>query len=142
MPSQEILSNTQEMSELIARLQAGDLSARDALIEQTCDRLRVMVRNQLRKFPGVRRWEETGDVLQGVLIEVTRRLESVKPADARAFFALSASIIRCRTIDLKRHYYGPLGHGAHYSTLPSGSDSPSPVVDPSSRLGRSASGSC
>jgi RNA polymerase sigma-70 factor (ECF subfamily) len=67
----------------------------------------------LRRFPGVRRWEQTGDVLQNALLRLLRALRQVQPASVRDFFGLAAEQVRREVLDLARHYYGPHGPGAH-----------------------------
>lgn len=105
-----------EVDALVRRLRDGGASARDQLVAHACERLRRLVRWHLRGFPAVRRWEETGDVLQSVLVRLCRALERARPGDAREFYALSGALIRRELIDLKRHHYGPEGAGAHHAT--------------------------
>jgi RNA polymerase sigma-70 factor (ECF subfamily) len=122
--------STQVLASLIGRLSAGESAARDELLRHATTQLERLVRMQLRGFPLVRRWEETADVLQQVLLRLCRALEQVKPRDVRDFFALSSKLIRRELIDLKRHHYGPEGHGAHHATNArdhSADDSPEPL---------------
>ncbi len=112
----EPATQVDQLAHLVARLRDGDASVRDELVAHACERLRRLVRQQLRSFPAVRRWEETGDVLQGVLMRLCRALEQVRPRDVREFFALSGTLIRRELIDLKRHHYGAHGGGAHHAT--------------------------
>ena len=107
---------TQVFDSLIDRLNRGDSSAREELLHHSSRRLEHLVRKKLRGFAQVRRWEETTDVLQQVLIRLCRALEQVQFKDAKHFFALSSSLIRRELIDLKRHYYGAEGGGAHHAT--------------------------
>jgi len=110
---------------LIARLQAGDAAARNELLAATCDRLRRLTRKMLKGYPGVRRWEQTDDVLQNATLRLCRALEGVTPESARHFFHLAAVQIRRELIDLARHHYGPQGAGAHYASA-AGDDSTTP----------------
>lgn len=118
------------------RLRAKDAAAADELIAATCHRLELMARKALKGFPGVRRWEQTPDVLQNALLRLHRALKARAaadraPATAREFFALAAGLIRRELIDLLRHYYGPLGHGAHYDSERRGPDgTPLPAAPP------------
>jgi RNA polymerase sigma factor (sigma-70 family) len=105
----------------LERLHAGDEKARDELIQSACGRLEWMVRKALRRFPGVHRWEDTSDVRQNAAVRLSQTLKTQVPASARDFFALAATLIRRELIDLLRHYYGPLGHGAHHDSHPPGS---------------------
>src|SRR4051812_11881694 len=73
-------------------------------------------------FPAVRRWEQTDDVLQEVLFRMSRALDQIGVQDTRHFFALSGRLIRRELIDLKRHFCGPHGLGAHHATVVSHSE--------------------
>ena len=54
----------------------------------------------LRDYPALRRWVETGDVLQSSLVRLMRALETLKVESPRHFLALSALQIRRELIDL------------------------------------------
>jgi RNA polymerase sigma-70 factor (ECF subfamily) len=95
------------MQRLVERLQAGDAQARDELVRQTGGRLEQLARSMLRRFPGVRRWEQTGDVLQNATLRLLRALEAVRPESTRHFFNLAAEQLRRELLDLVRHYQGP-----------------------------------
>jgi RNA polymerase sigma-70 factor (ECF subfamily) len=121
----------------IARLHAGDLSARDALLGAAGERLRQLAHQMLQSYPRVRRWEETDDVLQNALLRLHRTLKDVTPAGVTDFLRLAALNIRRELLDLAKRYYGPQGHGAHHITLPpDGDNAPEPAgqssLDPSS----------
>jgi RNA polymerase sigma factor (sigma-70 family) len=104
------------------RLAAGDQAARGDLIRLARDRVLVMTRAMLNRYPGVRRWEETDDVVQNVLIRLDHALTQLRLESTRDFLAIAATNIRREVIDLARHYYGPLGHGAHHATPPVGAE--------------------
>jgi len=109
---------------LLVRLnQGGDVGARDELIQLTYERLQLLTRKFLWKYPAVRRWEETGDVLHDALIRLMQAFGSVKLENARHYFNLSAQLIRRELLDTKRHYYGAQGAGAHHATRVQVSDS-------------------
>jgi RNA polymerase sigma factor (sigma-70 family) len=110
------------------RLQAGDDSARAALLECAADRLVRLAHKMLKGFPRVRRWEQTDDVLQNAIVRLHRALESTAPQSVRSFFNLAAVQIRRELIDLARHYHGPKGMGAHHETQApeAGSHEPTP----------------
>jgi RNA polymerase sigma factor (sigma-70 family) len=97
------------------RLRAGDATARDELLTIACDRLSRLARKMLRSYPGVRRWEQTDDVVQNAALRLCRSLEEVKPASVRSFINLAAVQIRRELIDLARHYDGPEGPGRHHA---------------------------
>ena len=60
------------------RLRAGDESARDELLNIACERLGRLARKMLRGYPGVRRWEQTDDVLQNAALRLCRALDEVR----------------------------------------------------------------
>jgi RNA polymerase sigma factor (sigma-70 family) len=100
----------------IDRLRADDAAAREELLADTCDRLRRLTRKMLKDYPGVRRWEQTDDVLQNAMLRLCRALRDVTPPTARDYFRLAALQIRRELLDLARHYYGPHGQGAHHAS--------------------------
>jgi RNA polymerase sigma-70 factor (ECF subfamily) len=106
----------------IARLQAGDLAARDALFTCAGDRLRVLAHKMLAGYPRVHRWEETDDVLQNAMLRLYRTLQDVPPRTVTDFLRLAALNIRRELLDMAKKYYGPLGLGAHHATQPPESD--------------------
>jgi len=105
-----------QLQHCLDRLRGGDLSARDDLIRYTCARLERLTHTMLRDYARLKRWEETGDVLQNALIRLTRALGEVAPANVRDFFRLAALEIRRELIDLARHYYRPGGPGDKHSS--------------------------
>jgi RNA polymerase sigma-70 factor (ECF subfamily) len=107
---------TSELDQLLQRLREGDPAARGEVIDRACERLRRLTRRMLRKYPGVHRWSETDDVLQGAMIRLHRSLSQVRPESEKQFFGLAATQIRRELIDLARHHLGPEGHGAHHDT--------------------------
>lgn len=104
------------LQDVYRRLEANDATALDDLLHRVSGRLERLARKMLRGFPGVRRWEETADVLQAALIRLMRAVEQVRPDSSRAFIGLAAEQIRRTLIDLARHYQGPEGHGAHHAS--------------------------
>ncbi len=102
----------------VDRLNAGDDSARESLLGCACDRLALLTRRMLRRFPRVHRWEETDDVLQNSLVRLDRALRSVTPSSAQDFFKLATTQIRRELIDLARRYSGPGAIEAHHQSRP------------------------
>jgi RNA polymerase sigma factor (sigma-70 family) len=107
---------TSELDGLLERLRQGDIAARNEVVERACERLRRLTRRMLRNYPGVRRWSETDDVLQGAMIRLNRSLSQVHPDSTGRFFGLAATQIRRELIDLARHHFGPEGNGANHHT--------------------------
>jgi RNA polymerase sigma-70 factor (ECF subfamily) len=114
---------TAHLQRCLERLQAGDEAARKELLNGVCERLTQMTRTMLKDYRRLRRWEESGDVLQNALVRLDRALQQVTPATLRDFYRLATLQIRRELIDLARHHYGPEGGGRrHQSNLPSDSD--------------------
>jgi RNA polymerase sigma-70 factor (ECF subfamily) len=109
-------SHNIELQACLDRLRAGDPTARDDLLRRLGGRLERLTRKMLRDFPGVKRWEQTDDVLQNALLRLMRALNDVHPTCVRDFLALGALQIRRELLDLARHYGGPLGPGAKHAT--------------------------
>jgi RNA polymerase sigma factor (sigma-70 family) len=108
----------------IDRLQAGDESARDELLAHASERLNRLTRKMLRDFPGVRRWEQTDDVLQNAALRLCRALGEVQPTTVADFFRLAAAQIRRELLDLARRYSGTQGMGAHHAGKDGAGDAP------------------
>jgi RNA polymerase sigma-70 factor (ECF subfamily) len=111
------------LQRLLERYLADEPGAFDELIEHATLRLRSLARKMLARYPHVRRWEETDDVMQAALIRLHRSLQKVQPESKRAFFGLAATQMRRTLIDLARHYYGALGHGRNYESVAGDGDS-------------------
>ncbi len=109
-------TDTGQLSGLVDRLRAGDATARDELLRSAMGRLELLTRKMLRGYPGVRRWEDTADVLQNSLVRLVRSLADVKPGSSREFFGLAAAQIRRELLDLARHYQGPHGTGKNHQS--------------------------
>jgi RNA polymerase sigma-70 factor (ECF subfamily) len=108
--------HTTLLHQWLARMKAGDDTAREELLRSVCSRLEELARKMLRRFPNVRRWEDTDDVLQNALVHLMRTLERVQPESMRHFMGLAGQQIRRELLDLARHYYGPRGMGAHHES--------------------------
>jgi RNA polymerase sigma-70 factor (ECF subfamily) len=122
--------HTTQLHNWIARMRAGDLSARDELLRSVCGRLERLARKMLQRFPAVGRWVEAEDVLQNAVLRLLRALESIQPASMRDFFGLAAEQMRRELLDLVRHFYGPQGHGANYESAIKEDDSHNPGNEP------------
>ncbi len=112
---------TTEFQLLLDRWAAGDVAARDRLLERAGHRLLSLTRRMLRGYPHLQRWEQTDDVFQSAVLRLYRSLGDVRPASIGQFFALAATQIRRTLIDLARHHFGPEGAaGRHQSSVGSG----------------------
>jgi RNA polymerase sigma-70 factor (ECF subfamily) len=110
-----------EARDLLDRLRVGDDSARDRLIALAQGRFVALARAMLRRYPQVRRWEQTDDLLQAALMRLHRSLAEVRPEGVRHFDNLAAAQIRRELIDLARRHGGPEGIGAHHHSDGAGS---------------------
>ena len=126
------MGQTSEARDLLDRHRAGDASARDGLIALAQGRFVALARAMLRRYPHVRRWEQTDDLLQAALVRLHRSLAEVRPETVRHFDNLAATQIRRELIDLARSYYGPEGLGANHHT---------DGTDPGGRLAQVGDGS-
>lgn len=124
-------SDSSGLQECLDRWRAGDPAARDALLRNSYERLRLLTRRMLRgHYPGVRRWEETDDVLQRVMVGLHKMLDSVEVETVLDYLRLAATHINRRLIDLARYYAGKTHPVPNYV-------SPPPEGDPSGvRAGR------
>lgn len=107
---------TTELQRCLDRMRAGDDSYRQLLMDYAFDRLRLLARKLLARYPGVHRWEQTDDVLQNASVRLWKSLEEIKPVDVRNFFGLAATQIRRELLDLARHHLGPCGQGRKHDT--------------------------
>ena len=105
------------MHQLLRLAALGDQAAVDDLLRHSCARLTALTRRMLGDFQRVRRWADTGDVLQNALLRLLGALKDVKPGTPREFLALATLQIRRELIDLARHFYGPQGLGANQDSL-------------------------
>jgi RNA polymerase sigma-70 factor (ECF subfamily) len=100
----------------IGRIRAGDLGARDKFLRGIGERLQALAHKKLGRFPAVRRWADSDDVLQNAQLRLLRSLQHVRPDSARTFFAVAAEQVRRQLLDLARHFYGPQGIGANHAS--------------------------
>lgn len=113
---ERLMSESVHLQRCLDRLQNSDATARDDLLKASCGRLEGLTRKMLRDYRSVKRWEETGDVLQNALLRLVRALGAVTPPTVLDYYRLAAAQIRRELIDLARHYYGPQGGGAHHAS--------------------------
>jgi RNA polymerase sigma factor (sigma-70 family) len=128
------MDQTDEADDLLERHRAGDASARGGLIRLAQLRFTALARAMLRRYPHLRRWEQTDDLLNAALTRLHRTLMGVRPESVRHFDNLAATQIRRELIDLARSYYGPEGLGANHHT--DGTDPGVRLAQVSDRSGR------
>jgi RNA polymerase sigma-70 factor (ECF subfamily) len=106
------------LPDVLARLATGDLSARDRILELCADRLRLLTRRMLRRFPEVHRHDDTDDVFQLAAMRLHRALgEMVRAGEPpRSIRALAGTQVRRTLLDLARRNRGPWSHAANHDT--------------------------
>jgi RNA polymerase sigma-70 factor (ECF subfamily) len=116
----EVSGHTAVLGRWLERLRQGveaaSAEARNEVINHTGARLEALTRRMLRRYPRLRRWEQTGDVLQNAVLRLHRSLATVRPESPRQFYGLAAAQIRRELIDLTRHHFGPEGAAVHHHT--------------------------
>ena len=118
------------LRQMLDKLSVGEDAALNDFLQRVSDRLRALTRHMLRQFPGVRRWEDTDDVLQNSMVRLLRALRDVRPDSLRHFYGLASLQVRRELIDLARHYFGPAGHGANHASDLHRDSSGRQVLDP------------
>ncbi len=103
---------------LLDRLRAGEELAASELMSASMDRLRQLSRKILADIPGVKRWEDTDDVLQNASVRLWKALSNHHPPTPLDYFRLASAVIRRELIDLARHHFGKYGIGKNHA--PSG----------------------
>jgi RNA polymerase sigma-70 factor (ECF subfamily) len=109
--------HTTQIQSWLNRLNNGEESAREKLIEYSCTRLYRLVRKIFKGFPKVKRWEETDDVFQLAVRNLHNALVAQKFVSMGEYFAYASKIITNLLIDLNRRYGGSYGLGAKHSTV-------------------------
>jgi RNA polymerase sigma factor (sigma-70 family) len=115
-------TRTVELHLLRQWVRCGDLAARDELIRLLYGRLKRCAIAKLKVFPGVRRWEEAGDVLHHALIRLLPAVLTVQPASVGGLFALANRHLNWELLDRSRYYSRPAWQAAHRSGPGGGDD--------------------
>jgi RNA polymerase sigma-70 factor (ECF subfamily) len=105
-----------ELARCLARLAAGDLSARDTILEVMADRLRHLAHRMIARFPNVRRWEETDDLFQNAALRLHRSLGQMRLTEPRSVLAMAATELQRELLDLARRHSGPHSDAANHAT--------------------------
>lgn len=112
----QTLGHTTKLQSLLDSLNNGNPDAHEKVIEHACERLERLTRRMLRGYSRVKRWEQTGDVLQNSLLRLHRSLLQLRPKTPREFYGLAATQIRRELIDLARRHYADKGIGSNHET--------------------------
>ena len=100
----------------LARLAAGDLTARDTIIELVSVRLRSLASRMLSRFPNVHRWDDTDDVFQNAALRLHRSLGQMSLTEPRSVIAIAATELHRELLDLARRHAGPMSYAANHGT--------------------------
>lgn len=125
-PPDETIVNIQG---LLNRLQDDDGAAIGELLRYAYVRLRKLVSKNFGS-DRLRELEETDDVLQIMMVRLSKALKSCRPETPSQFFGLARVYYRRVVHSLARHYWGPHGQGAIYANKPRGDDSRAGGIDP------------
>jgi RNA polymerase sigma-70 factor (ECF subfamily) len=106
------------LDECLRRLAAGDLSARDRIVELCSGRLRAIAHRMLGGFPAVRGEVDTDDVFQNAALRLHRALGDLAAAGEtpRSILGLAATQVRRELLDLARRCRGPESGAANRGT--------------------------
>ncbi|MEO0651058.1 MAG: sigma-70 family RNA polymerase sigma factor [Planctomycetota bacterium] len=88
--------------DLVHRAQAGDAAALEGVVARTYPRVLEIVRQRLG--PGLRRYAESGDVVQEAMGELARGIEDFEPRDEAALVRWMARVVENRLRMLARHH--------------------------------------
>jgi len=100
--------NESRIHVLLVEFQSTDQAIRDRarnqLIGVAVRHMRHVAQRMLRRFPIVRRWDETDDVVQGAALRLDRALAGVVPQNDRHLLGIMAMQIRRELLELSRKY--------------------------------------
>lgn len=109
-------TDASRLEQCLARLEAGDANAREEVMTLACNRLRHMAHRMLQRYPTVRRYDETDDVVQNAALRLHRALAEVQPVTVPGFLGLAAIQVRRELIDLARKHMGTESYAANHET--------------------------
>ena len=111
-----------EIAACLEEITAGNLEARERVFELLSDRLYVLARRMLSRFPRVRRWNDTDDVFQAAALRLHRALADTQPDSVRGLLALAGTQMHRELIDLARRYTSQGAYEANHGTNVIGED--------------------
>jgi RNA polymerase sigma-70 factor (ECF subfamily) len=106
-------NTTVRLERQLIEFQRGNPEALEGMIEVAWEKLLRLTRTMLRRFPQLRRFEDSNDVFQLAMGRFWEALRRLTPHHLREFFGLAALQIRRTLVDLCRHYFGPEGAGTN-----------------------------
>jgi RNA polymerase sigma-70 factor (ECF subfamily) len=100
--------HTAYLNAMMDRYKQGDSSALNDLFLRCQERLQTLARSMLRRYPSVRAHEETCDIVHIATTTLFKALKELDVPSTRDFYALAATHMRRRLIDLAKHYNNPI----------------------------------
>lgn len=97
-----------------------DSDLRQEVLRRSQDRLQLIVRRMLRDFPGVDRHEDTGAILNDVLLRMDRAMCAVRLNTSDDFFRLATTHVRYVLLSMARRYRELISR--YQTPSPDGSD--------------------
>ncbi len=111
-----------EIAGCLEEIASGNLEARNRVFELCGERLYVLARRMLSRFPRVRRWNDTDDLFQAAALRLHRALAKTQPESARGLLALAGTQMHRELVDLARRYSGQGAYEANHETNVIGED--------------------
>ena len=87
---------------LLKRVKKQEPKAKEELISHSLERLEKLSRRMFRKYPNLRTLEETGDIVQKLVIRLHKMLSELVPEDTKSYFRLASQNLRWVLNDLAR----------------------------------------
>lgn len=114
---------TAHVAKLLQQIRDGHSDSVQALLEASMQRLQVLAKRISGDLPGVKRWEQTDDLVQNSMIRLWKAITKHRPPTPLDYYRLASAIIRRELIDLSRHYFGAEGMGANMAKTSNAVDS-------------------
>lgn len=92
------------------------------MFELLSERLYLLARRMLSRYPRVRRWNDTDDVFQAAAMRLHRALADTQPESVRGLLALAGTQMHRELIDLARRYTSQGAYEANHGTNVIGED--------------------
>jgi len=106
----------------LEEIASGNLDARDRVFELCSERLYLLARRMLSRYPRVRRWSDTDDLFQAAAMRLHRALADTQPESARGLLALAGTQMHRELIDLARRSSSKGAFEANHGTNVIGED--------------------